>query len=101
MAVYVDRMRASHGRMVMCHMLADSRDELNAMADRIGVARRWLQHAGTYREHYDISLGARRRALAAGAIEVGWRDVAELLRRRRAVNSHAEPLLAAPSDPSS
>ena len=29
--------------MVMCHLWGDTIDELYAMADRIGVARRWLQ----------------------------------------------------------
>ena len=47
MTVYVDNMQASYGRMKMCHMVADSTDELLAMADRIGVARKWLQKAGT------------------------------------------------------
>jgi len=55
-AVYVDNMRAIYGRMVMCHMVADTTAELLAMADTIGVARKWLQHAGTYREHFDIAL---------------------------------------------
>ena len=43
MAVYVDDMRANFGRMKMCHMIADTIDELHTMADRIGVARRWFQ----------------------------------------------------------
>lgn len=50
MTIYVDNMRANYGRMKMCHMVADSTDELLAMADRIGVARKWLQKAGTAHE---------------------------------------------------
>jgi NRPS condensation-like uncharacterized protein len=81
MSVYVDDMRAPLGRMVMCHMIADSTDELLAMADRIGVQRRWLQHAGTPKEHFDIALSKRALAVAAGAIEVTRQEVGERLRR--------------------
>ena len=42
MPVYVDEARYSFGRMLMCHMLADTPAELHAMADRIGVARKWV-----------------------------------------------------------
>lgn len=83
MSVYVDSMRASYGRMVMCHMIADSTRELLAMADRIGVKRRWLQDAGTYREHFDICLTKRSAAVVAGAIEVTQRELADRIRRRR------------------
>ena len=70
MAVYVDDMEASYGRMVMCHMLADTRAELLAMADKIGVARRWLQKAGTVHEHFDIAKSKRALAVSYGAIEI-------------------------------
>jgi len=83
MAVYVDNMRAKFGRMVMCHMLADSREELDAMADRIGVARRWIQYPGTIKEHYDIALSARAKAVAAGAVEIDIRDAGKMMRERR------------------
>lgn len=75
MSVFVDDMRAPFGRMVMCHMVADSTDELLEMADRIGVSRRWLQHAGTPKEHFDISLTKRALAVRAGAVEVTTREV--------------------------
>lgn len=84
MAVYVDDMRAPYGRMVMCHMLADTDVELHAMADRIGVARRWHQKADTPHSHYDICLKKRAQAVAAGAIEIGRQELAALIQRKRA-----------------
>lgn len=83
MAVYVDRMRAQFGRMVMCHMIADTSDELMAMADLIGIDRRWCQARGTYREHFDISLGKRELAIIHGAIEITRHELADLLRAKR------------------
>lgn len=82
MAVYVDNMRANFGRMTMCHMIADSREELLAMADRIGVARKWIQQAGTSHEHFDIALTKRRLAVAAGAVEVSMLELGRILRAK-------------------
>lgn len=73
--VYVDDMRAPYGRMVLCHMVADSTAELRAMADRIGLQYRWIQHVGTAAEHFDISLQARAKAVKAGAREVTRRQL--------------------------
>lgn len=73
MAVYVDKTRHHYGRMVMCHMCADTIDELYAMVDKIGVARRWIQNYGIPHSgisHYDICLSKRKLALRYGAIEV-------------------------------
>ncbi len=82
MSVYVDNMRAPLGRMVMCHMVADSEDELHEMARKIGVARRWFQG-----DHYDICLAKRAIAIGFGAIEVSRMDlgrkvIAERKRKR-------------------
>ena len=87
MTVYVDDMHLSPmgrlGRMKMSHMIADSTDELLAMADRIGLARRWLQAAGTPREHFDVSMCLRKKAVAAGAVEITMRELAMRCRERR------------------
>ena len=91
MSVYVDSMRAKFGRMVMCHMLADSTEELLAMADLIGVQRRWLQDAGEVTEHFDIALSKRGLALKRGAIEVGPHEIAALLRKRKAALTPEDP----------
>lgn len=86
MSVYVDTMRAPLGRMIMCHMVADSSLELHKMADHIGVARRWVQAEGTYREHYDISAGKRVLAVHAGAKVVSTGEFGRiLLSKRRAL----------------
>lgn len=83
MSVYVDDMRATFGRMVMCHMIADTSDELHAMADKIGVARKWCQKQGTPGEHYDVALSKRERAVAAGAIEITWETLSDMIYARR------------------
>lgn len=72
MSCYVDKTAIGYGRMVMCHLVADTPTELHAMADRIGVARRWFQDPKTMKvstPHYDISKGKRELAIDAGAIE--------------------------------
>lgn len=83
MTVYVDDMKAAYGRMVMCHMLADSDEELLAMADTIGVQRKWHQYPGTFRSHFDIALSKRALAVANGAKEITWREAAAITRARR------------------
>lgn len=83
MSVYVDDMKAPFGRMIMCHMIADTDEELHAMAERIGVARKWHQHAGTHRSHYDIALSKRRIAVANGAVEITWRELGMMIYARR------------------
>lgn len=83
MPVYVDTMRANFGRMKMCHMVADTTAELLAMADLIGVDRKWIQDAGSYREHFDIALSKRALAVAAGAREVSMIDLGRILRLKR------------------
>lgn len=83
MPVYVDNMQATYGRMKMCHMLADTTEELLAMVDQIGVDRRWIQKPGTPYEHFDIAMTKRARAIEAGAIAVSKRDIGMLIRKRR------------------
>lgn len=80
MSVYVDEPIWPFGRMLMCHMVADTRAELDAMADRIGVARKWIQHPGSDREHYDVCKSMRAKAVKAGAIEIGCVELVQLVR---------------------
>lgn len=77
MAVYVDDVRHKFGNMVMCHMWADTDEELLAMADTIGVARKWIQghrvlsfgkHKSASWVHFDIALSKKVLAIASGAV---------------------------------
>lgn len=83
MAVYVDNMAVRYGRMIMYHLIADTSEELLEMVDRIGVPRKWIQHSGTYAEHFDICKSKRRLAISAGAVPISWRQYGERVMARR------------------
>jgi len=83
--VYVDDARHPLGQMLMCHMLADTTDELLAMADAIGLQRRWIQKPGAPDEHFDVSRSKRLEAIRHGAREVSSRDLVAVIRRKRAL----------------
>lgn len=70
-------MRAKVGRLIMCHMAADTEAELHAMADLIGVDRR--HHQQTALSHYDICLASKAKAIAAGAVLVTTREMLRAL----------------------
>jgi Protein of unknown function (DUF4031) len=82
MTTYVDNMHFQYKSMIMCHMIADTEQELLEMADAIGVKRRWHQHAGTYRSHFDVGLSMRRKAIQNGAVQITWRETVEKINKR-------------------
>ena len=90
MAVYVDTCRNSFGRMVMCHMWADTAAELHAMAAAIGMKRDWYQtpdgpnRAPVSFPHYDVSQSRRKLAVQHGAIELERREAVDSRRSIRA-----------------
>jgi hypothetical protein len=80
--VYVDNFNAPYRNMVMCHMIADTTEELLAMADKIGVNKKWIQDAGTYNEHFDISLGKKKLAIEADAKSISMMELGRILVKR-------------------
>lgn len=81
--VYVDDMRAPYRRMIMCHMIADTKEELLDMVDKIGVKRNWIQCEGTYKEHFDICLAMKEKAIKKGAKQITLRELAFMLQNRK------------------
>lgn len=87
MPVYVDGGAIAFGRMKMAHMIADSLDELHAMAARIGLRREWFQAPGPKVSfpHYDVSQSKRAEAIRHGAIVCDRITFVGHLRRLRPV----------------
>lgn len=84
--IYVDnyyQLGRTIGRMKMSHMIADSTEELLQMCDKIGVQRKWIQHAGTPNEHFDICLSKRKLAIEHGAKEINMREYARMVQERK------------------
>lgn len=93
MAVYVDDMhrRARVGRITAnwSHLLADTPAELRTFADRLGLNPEWLQHEGTYREHYDVTSVVRQKALDLGALPMAYpRGTGQHMNNKRATYLH-------------
>lgn len=77
MTVYVDDVKHKFGGMLMCHMWADTLDELLGMAYKIGVDLKWIQghpllSVGKHRNaswvHFDIAQSKKALAIKAGAV---------------------------------
>ena len=87
MTCYVDTVRHYGDRGLRftdyCHLLADSREELHAMAEAVGMPRVAFQDH-PWRWHYDLPAHLRAAAVALGAREVTLHDVGALLKRRKA-----------------
>jgi hypothetical protein len=72
-----------------CHLLADTREELHDMADRLGIPRGFFQEH-PWRWHHDLPAHLRPRAVELGAREVTMHEVGALLRERRSGLSPAQ-----------
>jgi hypothetical protein len=88
-AVYVDDWRqwARVGPIEArwSHLTADTDDELHEFAARLGLRRGAFQdHRDPTRHHYDVPEAVRRRAIAAGAVALTWREAAHRRRSARA-----------------
>ena len=58
--------------------VADSAEELHAMAKNIGLQRSWF-----HKDHYDVCMSMRAQAVAAGAKEITTREMVHVRRRWR------------------
>jgi hypothetical protein len=87
MATYVDPIRRTLKNKIWpfetaCHMIADSLQELHAMADAIGLKRSWFQ-ANAALPHYDLTANKRYQAVRHGAVEISFQEVADKAKAKR------------------
>ena len=81
MSVYVDDFQAKrwmgnkNGFWMFSHMIADTREELDVMAEKLNLEQRWKQCVGTRKEHFDVTENYRKRAIQEGAIVLSVRDL--------------------------
>ena len=81
--LYVDDGHWPLGRMKMSHMIADTPEELRQAARSLNLGR-YIQYAGTWKEHLDVSRTKRQQAIdELGANQVTGRRIVEILRKRR------------------
>lgn len=97
MTVYVDnaRIKARVGRITGCwsHLTADTKDELHAFADALGLHREWFQEQCKTRcaregqpcphWHYDVTDGLRDMAIMNGATSITWKELGPIISARR------------------
>lgn len=70
--------------MMMCHMVADSLDELHEMAAQVGMRLEWFQDAPkASHPHYDLNEQRRALALELGAVYLPSRVLARAVIARR------------------
>lgn len=84
--VYVDNACIPYRRMIMCHMLADTEEELQQMALKIGVNLKWWQYKGTYKSHFDICKTKKELAIKLGAKEIDKHELVAILKGKRNAN---------------
>lgn len=81
--IYVDYTR-QHPTGLWCHMIADTRDELHAFAERLGLPRSAFFGLGQASiPYYPLRPGARARAVAAGASSLIRLDFVSKIRELR------------------
>lgn len=83
MAVYIDKMNVKYKNMIMCHMLADTEEELIDMAKKIGVNPKWIQKKGTHQVHFDVCKKMKEKALSFGATEITRRELMSILKNKK------------------
>lgn len=94
MTIYIDDAMRPFGRLKLSHMVADTDEELHALAAFIGLKFKHHQpgigHVSG--SHYDVGATARAKALrSGGAVAVTERCMAMMVRHRKVMGTLGDP----------
>lgn len=88
MTVYVDTMKTPYKqprypfrKLVLSHMIADTEQELYAMAEKIDLNWNHVHRGSTL--HFDVSQSKKKLAIQHGAVELNRRDFIKKVRELR------------------
>lgn len=77
-----DRLRVFPVRQVDGAAYSVNQCELLEFAKRLELRPEWIQYPGIWKEHFDVTMTVRRKAVALGAVEVTMRDGVMASRKR-------------------
>lgn len=100
MTVYVDDMRlptkVGRIRARWSHLMADTDDELNEFAAKLGLKPAWAQTPGTWESHYDVTDSMREKAIKLGPAPIGCLSAEMLEFTERKMQQCASPTQGPP-----
>ncbi len=79
--IYIDDFFYPWHNMKMCHLIGTDEKELIEFGRKIGLKKEWLQRKTLL--HFDICLSKRILAIKNGAKKIGFREVADLILKKR------------------
>lgn len=83
MATYVDNSNNPRGRHRVCHLFADTTEELIQIGKKLGLNERWVSMRGTHLECFDLWRSKRTKAIKHGAISITRERVAEIIEEKK------------------
>lgn len=79
--VYIDDAYKQYKGYTMCHLVADTEEELHNFALTIGLKREWYQCKPNKIPHYDVSLLKRALAVQRGAKEITQKQLIKIAKK--------------------
>ena len=88
MSVYVDQMQVTTPSTrwpfnSSCHLIADTVEELQEFATKLGLHISWFQNKPGGHPHYDLTTRMRQKAYRMGALEISGKRLSKLMHKNR------------------